>query len=99
MVAPSRQENLSNTIMESMACGTPVVAFDIGGNGDMVEHQRNGYLARPFDPIDMARGIDYCLNKENTKQLCENARHKIVKEFDFHLVCQRYIQLYESIIL
>jgi glycosyltransferase involved in cell wall biosynthesis len=99
MVAPSRQENLSNTIMESMACGTPVVAFDIGGNGDMVEHQRNGYLARPFDSIDLACGIDYCLNKENTKRLCENARHKIVKEFDFHLVCQRYIQLYESIIL
>lgn len=42
-VIPSIQENLSNTIMESLACGTPVVSFNIGGNSDMVEHLRNGF--------------------------------------------------------
>ena len=45
MVVPSLTENLSNTIMESLACGTPVVGFDIGGNSDMVDHMENGYLA------------------------------------------------------
>ena len=38
MVVPSLQENLSNAILESLACGTPVVCFDIGGNSDLVEH-------------------------------------------------------------
>jgi glycosyltransferase involved in cell wall biosynthesis len=84
--------------MESMACGTPVVAFDIGGNGDMVEHQRNGYLARPFDPIDMACGIDYCLNKENTKQLWENARTKIVHSFDSKSIAKKYIEIYSTLL-
>lgn len=97
MVAPSKQENLSNTIMESMACGTPVVGFDIGGNGDMVEHQMNGYLAKPFDPIDLARGIDFCLNKENAKQLREDARKKIIQSFDAEFVVKRYIEIYSNI--
>src|SRR5690606_16437207 len=47
LVAPSVQEDLSNGVMEAMACGTPTVAFDIGGMSDLIDHQQNGYLARP----------------------------------------------------
>jgi glycosyltransferase involved in cell wall biosynthesis len=57
LVTPSRQDNLSNTIVESLACGTPAVAFDIGGMPDMIEHKINGYLAKPFDTSDLAAGI------------------------------------------
>ena len=46
MVVPSLTENLSCAIMESLSCGTPVVAFNIGGNGDMIDHFQNGYLAQ-----------------------------------------------------
>jgi glycosyltransferase involved in cell wall biosynthesis len=42
-VAPSIQDNLPNTVMESLACGTPCVAFNIGGMPEMIEHQKNGY--------------------------------------------------------
>ncbi len=56
VVVPSVQENLSNVVMEALACGTPVAAFDIGGNGDMIIHQQNGYLATPFQAEDLARG-------------------------------------------
>ena len=61
MVVPSKQENLSNAIMEALACGTPVVGFDIGGNKDMIEHRENGYLATPYEPDDLARGIEEVL--------------------------------------
>lgn len=62
MVVPSLQENLSNAIMESLSCGTPVVGFDIGGNSDMIEHKHTGYLAKPFDTTDLANGIEWVLN-------------------------------------
>ncbi|MDF1584688.1 MAG: glycosyltransferase family 4 protein [Methyloprofundus sp.] len=98
MVVPSLQENLSNAIMESIACGTPVVGFDIGGNSDLVDHQINGYLARPFDTNDLANGIDWVLSAINYNQLCENAREKVVSTFDSRLVANQYIELYQHII-
>jgi glycosyltransferase involved in cell wall biosynthesis len=98
MVVPSIQENLSNSIMESLACGTPVVGFDIGGNADLIEHQRTGYLAKPFDTQDLAAGIDWVLNAGNYSELCENARDKVLKEFDSTLVANKYIELYKNIL-
>jgi len=83
MIVPSLQENLSNAIMESLSCATPVVAFDVGGNSDMIEHKINGYLARPFDTDDLVYGIEWVLNYENYDELCKNAREKVLKEFDF----------------
>jgi glycosyltransferase involved in cell wall biosynthesis len=98
MVVPSLQENLSNAIMESLACTTPVVGFDIGGNSDMIEHKKNGYLAKPFDTTDLAHGIEWVLNSPNYHLLCHNAREKVVNEFDSKIVALKYIQLYESIL-
>jgi len=98
MVVPSLQENLSNAIMESLTCGTPVVAFDIGGNSDMIEHQKNGYLAQPFDTDDLAKGIEWLLNTPNYQQLCNNARDKVLTHFDSQVVAKRYIALYKEIL-
>ena len=56
-VLPSMQDNLPNTIMEALACGTPCVAFNIGGISDLVDHLENGYLAQPHNPEDLVKGI------------------------------------------
>lgn len=98
MIVPSLQENLSNVILESLSCAIPVVAFDIGGNSDMIEHKNNGYLAKPFDTYDLAKGIEWILNSENYSFLCENARNKAINEFDSKIVANRYIDLYKKII-
>ena len=98
MVVPSLQENLSNAIMESLACGTPVVGFAIGGNSDMIEHQINGYLAQPFEPQDLANGIDWVLNAPNYQQLCDNARDKVLTHFDSRVVAKQYIERYKDIL-
>ena len=99
MVVPSLQENLSNAIMESLSCATPVVAFDVGGNSDMIEHKKTGYLAKPFEPQDLANGIEWILNLEDMeyKKLCQNAREKVLKEFDSRVVARKYIELYEEL--
>jgi len=98
MVVPSLQENLSNAIMESLSCATQVVAFDIGGNSDMIEHQINGYLAKPFDSKDLAAGIEWIVSNENYDQLCQNAREKVLKNFDSKVVAQQYIKLYKEVL-
>ena len=98
MVVPSLQENLSNVIMESLSCGTPVIAFNIGGNKDMIEHKQNGYLAQPFDTSDLKDGIEWTLNNPNYKKFCHNAREKIIKEFDSKIITTQYIKLYDKVL-
>lgn len=96
MIVPSLQENLSNTIMESLACGTPVIGFDIGGNSDMIIHQETGYLAKSFDTTDLKDGIEWILNNGKYDELCLNAREKAMREFDSILVAKKYIELYKD---
>ncbi len=96
-VVPSLSENLSNVIMESLSCSTPVVAFNIGGNPDLIDHKQNGYLARPFETKDLAIGIEWMLFNSNISQLQENARTKVVKCFDIDLIADKYMALYNSV--
>lgn len=98
MVVPSLQENLSNVIMESLSCATPVVAFDVGGNKDMIEHSRNGYLAKAHSSEDLAYGIDWVLNSKNYNDLCDRARKKVVHEFESKNVANKYTKMYKSIL-
>ena len=93
-VAPSLAENLSNVIMESLACGTPVVAFDIGGNGDMITHKHNGYLAT--NPSDLAQGIKWILAQDATAYatLAHNARESALR-FESTNIANTYIDMYK----
>ena len=97
VVVPSLQENLANTIIESLSCGVPVVGFNIGGNSDMVEHRENGYLAQPLDVNDMAYGISWTLGQDSSL-LSKNAREKVLKTFSYAAVINRYIDLYRSLL-
>lgn len=95
---PSLQENLSNIIMESMSCGTPVVGFDIGGNSDLIEHKVNGYLAKPFDVEDFSKGIEFIFQSGNHSKLRINSRYKILSEFDHDIVSLKYRDMYHKIL-
>lgn len=98
-VAPSIQDNLPNTVMEAMSCGTPCVGFNVGGMPDMIEHQKNGYLAEPFEIQDLAQGIGWVLeNKQRHQKLCEYARRKVEQEFSQELQARRYASLYTNIL-
>jgi glycosyltransferase involved in cell wall biosynthesis len=98
-VAPSQEDNLPNTVLESLACGTPSVAFKIGGMPDLIEHQKNGYLAEPFDTEDLAHGIQWILeNTEQVHQLRDHARKKVETEFNQTIQTQRYLSLFNKIL-
>jgi glycosyltransferase involved in cell wall biosynthesis len=98
-VAPSLQDNLPNTVMESLACGTPCVAFKIGGMPDMIEHYRNGYLAQPYQIEDLAQGITWVLEDQQRHQkLCDRARQKVEQEFTIEQQAKSYQFLYNELI-
>lgn len=98
MVVPSLQENLSNAIMESLSCGTPVVAYNIGGNSDMIKHQFNGYLAVPFNTKDLSNGINWVLTNKDYKIISYSSRTKISTQFENVMIVNKYIDIYKDIL-
>ncbi|WP_019504098.1 glycosyltransferase family 4 protein [Pleurocapsa sp. PCC 7319] len=99
MIVPSIQESFGQTASESLACGTPVVAFDATGLKDIVDHQQNGYLAKPYEVEDLAQGIAWVLeDRERHQKLRINAREKAIASFRLELQARRYSSLYEEIL-
>lgn len=97
-VIPSLAENLPNTIMEAMACGTPSVGFDVGGIPEMIEHQETGYLAQYKSSEDLAEGIQWILLNRDYLQLCINSRQKVLDEYSEQAVSKRYYEVYNSLV-
>lgn len=97
-VISSIQENLPNTIMESFASGIPIVGFDTGGIPEMIEHQKNGYLAKAMDSGDLANGIGWILaDSQRYERLSLAAREKAVQEYSIETQAKRYQYLYEEL--
>lgn len=88
---PSIQENFSNTAIESLASGTPILCFDIGGMSDIVKQKDNGYLATPFDISDFSNGIKYILSNS----FLIDSKSIFDKKFQF----EEYKKLYENILM
>lgn len=97
-VVPSMCENLPTVIMESLSCGTPVAAFNIGGNSDMIDHKKNGYLSEAYDTKQLAEGISFCLDNNVEGQMSVAARKKVLDCFRIQDVADQYVNLYKSIL-
>ncbi len=90
-VTPSLEENLPNTIMEAMACGTACVGFQVGGIPEMIEHKKTGYVAKAFEPADLAKGINWCLSDEKAGA---KSRERAVNLYDQKIVAQQHLNFY-----
>lgn len=99
MIVPSVQEAFGQTASESLACGTPVVAFNGTGLKDIVDHQENGYLVKPYEIEDLAKGIAWVLeDKERHQKMRHFAREKAQREYSLETQAQRYLSLYNEIL-
>ena len=94
IVCPSLIENLPNVCLESLFCGVPVVAFDVGGTSDIVVHKETGFLATPYKSEELAQGIEWCV--ENELQLSKNCLEKAAHDFDEKQTVKKMIRVYES---
>ena len=90
-VTPSLEENLPNTIMEAMACGTACVGFEVGGIPEMIKHEVTGYVAQAFDPKDLAKGINWCLQSITSGS---KSRERALQLYDQSIVAQQHLDYY-----
>lgn len=95
-VLPSLEDNLPNTIMEAMACGVPSVGFKVGGIPEMIDHQKNGYMANYRDTNDLAQGIHWVLEEADKEMLSQACLQKVSHNYSQHAVALRYIEVYNQ---
>jgi glycosyltransferase involved in cell wall biosynthesis len=94
---PSLEDNLPNTVMESLACGTPVVGFNTGGIPQMVGHLKEGFIAPQGDSQKLAEGIYEVLQGSiPASQFRISARQKVIANYSNDVIAQRYIAIYEQ---
>ena len=98
-VTPSLQDNLPNTVVESLSCGTPVVAFNICGMPDMIEHLKNGYLAELKSSDDLAEGIIALLSDSELRQkMREKCREIAIEKFNEKTITDQYSEFYNEVL-
>ena len=97
VVVPSHYESLSLVIAEAMACGTPALAFDSGGQTSLIDHKENGYLAHYPSVDDFAEGINWLLQNAD-EDMRKSANEKINRIMSPKNVALQHIELYKSLL-
>jgi glycosyltransferase involved in cell wall biosynthesis len=98
-VLPSRAEGLSNALLEAMAVGLPVIASNVPGNTDVVEHEANGLLVEVDDPASLAAALLRIVDEADLrKRLGREARHTVESRFSIEQVGERYANLYRELV-
>jgi glycosyltransferase involved in cell wall biosynthesis len=98
-VLPSLQDNLANTVLEAMACGIPVVGFNVGGTPDMVRPGLTGQLVPAFDVAAFAAAIVQLMNAPDLlKSMSAHCRRVALDEYPLTLQALRYAELYEALV-
>ncbi len=101
-ILPSLAENLSNVILESMACGTPVIAFSIGGNADAIKPFHNGHLSDAITPLALKKAIEQFFEKAQDPHFnntCRaNARQTVLDLFDAPKIAHQHIDFYKTLL-
>ena len=97
-VLPSEAEGISNTVLEAMASGLPVVATDVGGNSELVQHGKTGYLVPPKNPPAMAEAIGkYVKDDELVAQHGRTGRVVVEERFSLESMVDGYTKVYDDL--
>jgi glycosyltransferase involved in cell wall biosynthesis len=98
-VFPTLADNQPLVVLESLACGTPIVSFDVGGVPEMVRHLETGYLAAYRDVKDLAMGINALLDDTQLGlEMHRRCREFAVAEYSLDLQVERYLSVYDRAI-
>lgn len=97
LVFPSTQEAFGKVAAEALSCGTPAVVFDDTGAAEIVRHKVTGYLAAPFDPDDLANGVQWLLSdRSRLIEIAHNASEDARQRFSPMTAARGYLDLYRE---
>ncbi|MCC8096884.1 MAG: glycosyltransferase [Tannerellaceae bacterium] len=97
-VIPSEYETFGQTILESLACGCPAVSFNNSGQTDILDHKKNGYLAKYKDTEDLAKGIKWGLENGSDPTVIEACIDKVNTHFSEKVITEKYLSLYKKLL-
>jgi len=98
-VQPSLYEGMSNTIVEAMASGKVVIATNVGGTPELIDHEENGILFTPGKPEELESHIqNLYLNPDKAHSLANKAYHKATKDFSISSMIENYEKLYTTLL-
>ncbi|GGB30681.1 MULTISPECIES: glycosyltransferase [Mucilaginibacter] len=95
---PSLEDNLPYTVMESLSCGTPVIAFTTGGIPDMVRHQYSGFLATYRSSESFTDGMEWIIKHPEKDKLNHQARQTIMDRFSEEVIARKHIEVYRQLL-
>ena len=97
-IIPSLEDNLPNTVIESLLCGTPVIGFPTGGIKEMIEHGKNGYLCDEISVNALADRLNLFLENPQALQERDGIRSEAVKKYDTAVQAKQYLYLYKELL-
>ena len=96
-ILPSREDNLPNVLLESLACGTPVIGFSVGGIKEHIVDYKTGLLAKEINAQALSQVIEeFCINKHRFDR--EYIKNYAIENFSERLIANKYKNLYNDII-
>ena len=97
LILPSHTEGLPNTVLEAMACGTPVLATPAGATSDVIKDEKTGFIMENNSPECIARNVIRALDHPKLEEIARSARALVVKEFTYHAAVERYRDILASL--
>jgi len=98
-ILPSLEDNLPNTLLESMACGTPVLGFEVGGIPDVIKNGITGYTVPVHNCESLGKSLMDLIFKEKIRnEMCQNCRKLMVNKFQLKHQAQNYLDLFKDLI-
>lgn len=97
LIHPSLGEGSPNTILEAMCTTTFVIASDVSGNRDLIEHGKTGLLFNPYKKNDFLKQLIYYKNnRELRRQILNNAKNKVLSNYDIEIIANKIYRFLKS---
>jgi glycosyltransferase involved in cell wall biosynthesis len=98
LIQPSFVEGISATLLEAMACKTPIIATNVGGNKELLVHNKTAILIEPGNSSELLKEIMVMLDDKNKRETIAKSAYDEVQKYDWSNVGNLYLDLYEKLL-